>query len=75
MANNVGPKLSLGPAISSGNHLAQANLDSFAKSKGLIIGERVDHVAANQQLVRAEELRELVDLSQEEFFNVFELVP
>lgn len=58
------------------NHpLGGANLDSFAKSKGLIIGERVDHVAANQQLVRAEELRELVDLGHEEFFNMFEMVP
>lgn len=39
------------------------------------MGERVDHVAANQQLIRAEELRELVDLTQEEFFNMFELTP
>jgi hypothetical protein len=23
------------------------NLDSFAKNRGLIVGERVDHVAAN----------------------------
>ena len=37
--------------------------------------EKVDHVAANQQMVRAEELRELVELGQEEFFNMFELVP
>jgi hypothetical protein len=52
-----------------------ANLDSFAKAKGLVIMEKVDHVAANQQMVRAEELRELVELGQEEFFNMFELVP
>jgi hypothetical protein len=25
-----------------------ANLDSFAKAKGLVIMEKVDHVAANQ---------------------------
>jgi hypothetical protein len=54
---------------------AGSNLDSFAKNRGLIVGERVDHVAANQQLVRAEELRELVELSSEEFFNMFEMVP
>lgn len=51
------------------------NLDSFAKNRGLIVGERVDHVAANHQLVRAEELRELVELGHEEFFNMFEIVP
>ena len=39
------------------------------------MGERVDHVAANHQLVRAEELRELVELGHEEFFNMFEIVP
>lgn len=52
-----------------------ANLDSFAKAKGLVIMEKVDHVAANQQIIRAEELRELVDLGHEEFFNMFEMVP
>lgn len=52
-----------------------ANLDSFAKAKGLVVMERVDHVAANQQIIRAEELRELVELGQEEFFNIFEMVP
>ena len=41
----------------------------------LIAGEVVDHAAANQQATRAEELRELIQLEQEEFFNVFELVP
>ena len=41
----------------------------------MIVGERVDHVAANHQLVRAEELRELVELGHEEFFNMFEIVP
>lgn len=52
-----------------------ANLDSFAKAKGLVVTAKVDHVAANQQLVRAEELRELIQLGQEEFFNMFEMVP
>lgn len=51
------------------------NLESFSKAKGLIVGEKVDHVAANQQLIRAEELRELIGLEQEEFFNIFEMVP
>lgn len=75
-AANAGPKLNLGGGGPTGVVGGGAsNLDSFAKSKGLIIGERVDHVAANQQLVRAEELRELVDLGHEEFFNMFEMVP
>ena len=39
------------------------------------MGERIDHMAANQQLVRAKELRDLIQLSQEEQFNVFEMVP
>ena len=39
------------------------------------MGEKIDHEAANSQQVRAEELRELIELSQEEFFNVFEIVP
>ena len=41
----------------------------------LIAGERVDHMAANEQETRAEELRELIVRGQEEFFNVFEMVP
>ena len=41
----------------------------------LIVGPKVDHAAANQQLIRAEELRELIGLGQEEFFNMFEMVP
>jgi hypothetical protein len=41
----------------------------------LIAGERVDHEAANLQRHRAKELRELLQLEQEEFFNVFEMVP
>jgi hypothetical protein len=35
----------------------------------------VDHLAANNQKVRAAELKELIQLEQEEFFNVFEMVP
>lgn len=58
-----------------GSAALNQNLDSFFKGKGLIIGEKVDHVAANQQLIRAEELRELIGLGQEEFFNIFEMVP
>lgn len=65
----------LGLGVNSNHVAGSSNLDSFAKSKGLIVGERVDHVAANQQLIRAEELRELVDLGHEEFFNMFEMVP
>lgn len=32
-------------------------------------------MAANRQQVRAKELRELIQLNQEEQFNIFELVP
>lgn len=39
------------------------------------MGERVDHAAANHQVVRAKELRDLIHLSEEEHFNVFEMVP
>ena len=48
---------------------------SFKKPTVLIAGERVDHEAANLQRMRAKELRELIQLEQEEFFNVFEMVP
>ncbi len=54
---------------------AGKNLEGFAMGKGLIVGERVDHAAANQQAVRAEELRGLIQLETEEFFNMFEIVP
>jgi hypothetical protein len=40
-----------------------------------VVGERVDHAAANQQQIRAEELKELITLGQEEHFNMFEMVP
>jgi hypothetical protein len=55
--------------------VTQKNLDSFTKQKSLIIGERVDHMAASSQVVRAKELRDLIKLSQEEHFNIFEIVP
>ena len=35
----------------------------------------MDHLAADRQRVRANELKELLQLEQEEFFNVFEMVP
>lgn len=41
----------------------------------LIAGVQVDHVAADRQRVRATELKDLLQLEQEEFFNVFEMVP
>lgn len=53
----------------------QKNLDGFAKQKGLVIGERIDNRAADTQKRRAQELRDLIQLSEEEHFNVFELVP
>ena len=43
-----GPKMQLGSVLGSNHPLGASNLDSFAKAKGLIIGEKVDHVAANQ---------------------------
>jgi len=39
------------------------------------VGERIDHAAANQQIIRAEELRELISFSQEEFFNMLDIMP
>jgi hypothetical protein len=41
----------------------------------LIANTRVDVAASNQQQERALELRDLITLEQEEFFNVFELLP
>lgn len=38
----------------------QKNLDGFAKQKGIVIGERVDNRAAEQQQRRAKELRDLI---------------
>ena len=53
----------------------EQNLESFSKANVLIAGDRVDHAAANKQQARAAELRDLIQLDQEEFFNVFEMVP
>lgn len=39
------------------------------------MGTKVDHAAANAQEVRAEELRGLIILGQDEFFNMFEMIP
>jgi hypothetical protein len=50
-------------------------LESFTKQTVLIAGERVDHLAADRQKTRANELKELLQLDQEEFFNVFEMMP
>ena len=71
----TGPTIKAGPSLkthssqatdnktsNAGISTPQKNLEGFAAGKGIIMGERVDHVAANQQMVRAEELRELVDL-------------
>lgn len=54
---------------------SQANLDSFSKQKTLVVGERINHQAANRQVERAKELREFIQLSEEEHFTLFELVP
>ena len=53
----------------------QRNLEGFAKKTVLIAGVKVDHMAVTDQANRAKELRELIHRGQEEFFNVFELVP
>lgn len=45
------------------------------KQKGLVMSQQVNHMAVNRQQVRAKELRELLQLSQEEQFNMFEMVP
>jgi len=39
------------------------------------VGERIDHAAANNQMLRAKELRDMIQLSEEEHFNLFEMVP
>jgi hypothetical protein len=53
----------------------QKNLDGFVKQKGIVVGERVDHMAGNRQVERARELRSFLQLTQEEHFTMFELVP
>jgi hypothetical protein len=38
----------------------QKNLEGFAKQKGIVVKERVDHMAANRQITRAKELRDFL---------------
>ena len=65
-----------GAGQSAGPNLqGKSNLDGFVKQKGLIVGERIDHAAANNQVQRAKELRDMIQLSEEEHFNLFEMVP
>ena len=40
-----------------------------------MVGERIDYLAANRQIQRAKELKEFLQLTEEEHFNVFEMVP
>lgn len=56
-------------------NVPQQNVESFAKKTVLIAGETVNHQAVQSQESRAKELRELIQRGQEEFFNVFEMVP
>ena len=53
----------------------QKNLKAFAKQAVLMAGPTVDHEASNTQENRTEELRELIGLGQEEFFDIFEMIP
>ena len=41
----------------------------------LVAGPTVDFEAANTQENRTEELKELISIGQEEFFDIFEMVP
>ena len=50
-------------------------MESFAKKTVLVASEVVNHDAVQSQESRAKDLRELIVREQEEFFNVFELVP
>ena len=53
----------------------QKNLKAFAKQAVLRAGPVVDYEATNNQETRAHELKELIGLGQEEFFDIFEMVP
>ena len=53
----------------------QKNLKAFAKQAVLMTGVTVNHEAANSQESRTEELRALIQLGQEEFFDIFEMIP
>jgi len=52
-----------------------SNLEGFTKQKGLVVGEKVNLGAINRQEVRAKELREIIQLSEEEHTSLFELAP
>ena len=54
---------------------AMRHEQQFVKQTVLIAGDNVDHEAANDQEGRAEELKELIRLGQDEFFDVFEMAP
>lgn len=61
---------------SSNNPLKlQKNLEGFTKQRGLIVGERVDHMAANRQMDRAVELSEIIVLREEEHSSIFDIQP
>lgn len=67
----MGPKANGAlPSSSQGGRM-----DSFAGGTKIEIKEKIDHEAANAQVQRAEELREMIQLGHEENFNMFELVP
>lgn len=53
----------------------QKNLKAFAKQAVLMTGLTVNHEAANTQENRTDELRKLIQLGQEEFFDIFEMIP
>ena len=38
-------------------------------------GPTVDHEASHSQETRTEELKDLIGLEQEEFFDIFEMIP
>jgi len=48
---------------------------NFAKKTELVVNAIVDHEAEEGQETRAEELKELITLGQEEFFDIFEMQP
>jgi len=50
-------------------------MKAFAQQAKLLAGPLVDHETADSQETRAEELKELIGLGQEEFFDIFEMMP
>jgi len=51
------------------------NMKKFAEQAKLVINPQTNHEAAGGQEMRSEELRELITLGQEEFFDIFEMLP